>query len=157
MSDLVARLREACSREGKLSGRHMIDGQRMIAKHFRRSNEDDCHDLADVAETMAACIENEARLFDLLAEVATEAADLIESLSAEVAAIRVERDALEDHLEDALSPEVTDVEIEDALTSEGVYVWGPDGERFERMFAIVMKSRTKEIDSVRVLAGEGVE
>lgn len=86
-----------------------------------------------------------------------EAADMIESLSAEVAAIRVERDALEDRLEDVLSPEVTDVEIEDALTSEGIYVWGPDGERFERMFAIVMKSRSKSIDSVGVLAGEGCD
>lgn len=37
--------------------------------------------------------------------------------------------------------ELTDIEMETALTSEGIHVWGPDGERFERMFAVVMKSR----------------
>lgn len=41
----------------------------------------------------------------------------------------------------AVDHEVTDVEIEDALKSEGIYVWGPDGERFQRMFAVVMKLR----------------
>lgn len=32
-------------------------------------------------------------------------------------------------------------EIETALTTEGIYVWGPDGERFERMFEAVMTKR----------------
>lgn len=37
--------------------------------------------------------------------------------------------------------ELSDCEIEDALKSEGIFVWGPDGERFQRMFAVVMKLR----------------
>ena len=49
--------------------------------------------------------------------------------------------AREDTLEDALNEQLTDVEIEDALVSEGIHTWGPDGERFERMFAVVMKLR----------------
>lgn len=36
---------------------------------------------------------------------------------------------------------LTDVEAEAALTSEGIFVWGPDGERFERMFNVVMSAR----------------
>lgn len=49
--------------------------------------------------------------------------------------------AQSDALEDALSEQLTDTEIEDALVSEGITTWGPDGERFERMFAVVMKLR----------------
>lgn len=41
--------------------------------------------------------------------------------------------------------ELSDIEAEDALTSEGIFVWGPDGERFERMFAVVMKRREAAI------------
>lgn len=42
---------------------------------------------------------------------------------------------------DGVVHELTDVEAEAALTSEGIYVWGPDGERFERMFNVVMSAR----------------
>lgn len=48
---------------------------------------------------------------------------------------------LQNALADALSHELNDTEIEDAMKSEGIYTWGPDGERFERMFAVVMKLR----------------
>ena len=45
-------------------------------------------------------------------------------------------------IEAASSPlDETALEIEDALVSEGIYMWGPDGERFERMFEVVMKQR----------------
>lgn len=57
-----------------------------------------------------------------------------------------DREAFEDRLEDALTTEIDDVEIEDALVSEGIHVWGPDGERFQRMFAVVMKLRRKRIE-----------
>ena len=43
--------------------------------------------------------------------------------------------------------DLTDVEVEAALTSEGIHVWGPDGERFERMFAVVMKMRAETLDN----------
>lgn len=33
------------------------------------------------------------------------------------------------------------IEIEDALVSEGIFTWGSDGERFERMFEVVMTQR----------------
>jgi len=33
------------------------------------------------------------------------------------------------------------LEVEDALRSEGIYCWGAEGERFERMFEVVMKTR----------------
>jgi hypothetical protein len=46
-----------------------------------------------------------------------------------------------DALVEALSEQLTDTEIEDALVSEGIHTWGPDGERFERMFAVVMRLR----------------
>lgn len=35
-------------------------------------------------------------------------------------------------------------EVEAALQSEGIFVWGPDGERFERMFEVVMNIRRAE-------------
>lgn len=54
--------------------------------------------------------------------------------------------ALEDALETMGNPEVSDIEIEDALKAEGIYVWGLDGERFCRMFAIVMKLRADAIE-----------
>ena len=47
-------------------------------------------------------------------------------------------------LREVLSERLTDNEIEDALRSEGVTTWGPDGERFERMFAVVMKLRAAQ-------------
>jgi hypothetical protein len=58
--------------------------------------------------------------------------------AAEIAALRQSQT---DALEDALTEQLTDTEIEDALVSEGIYVWGPEGDRFERMFAVVMKLR----------------
>lgn len=45
----------------------------------------------------------------------------------------------------AASTELTDVEIEAALATEGIYVWGPDGEKFERMFRAVMHPREREL------------
>ena len=45
-------------------------------------------------------------------------------------------------------------EIEAALTSEGIYVWGPDGERFERMFDVVMIGRRALSVPAIVEAGE---
>lgn len=63
---LAARVEEACSRNGKPSGVHMIDGQRMIARHFAANGDEDARCLADVAECMAHCIENEALLFECL-------------------------------------------------------------------------------------------
>ena len=50
--------------------------------------------------------------------------------------------------DDPLSPDLTDVEAEAALTSEGIHVWGPDGDRFQRMFATVMKMRTGHVQGV---------
>ncbi len=44
----------------------------------------------------------------------------------------------------ALTPELTDSEMEAALRGEQIYTWGPQGEAFERMFASVMKLRGKE-------------
>jgi len=41
----------------------------------------------------------------------------------------------------SLTGPLSDCEKEEALISEAIYVWGPDGERFERMFDVVMKSR----------------
>jgi len=38
-------------------------------------------------------------------------------------------------------PQLADYEAEAALASEGVYVWGPDGEEFERMFRVAMEAR----------------
>lgn len=73
----------------------------------------------------------------------TEAADLIEELEAEIA----RKDALMEKVAqaaiDASAGPLDDcgVEIETALTTEGIYVWGPDGERFERMFEAVMARR----------------
>lgn len=46
-------------------------------------------------------------------------------------------------------------EIEAALTSEGIYVWGPDGERFERMFDVVMIGRRALSVPAIVEAGDG--
>ncbi len=39
------------------------------------------------------------------------------------------------------SPELEDVEVEAALNSVGITVWGPDGERFQKMFAAAMSAR----------------
>lgn len=61
-----------------------------------------------------------------------------------IAALRA-GEKIEDRLEDALRNELTDVEVEDALTSEGVFVWGPDGERFERMFKRVADARNRQL------------
>jgi hypothetical protein len=81
--DLAAKLDEACSREGKPSGAHMIDSQRAVAKHFAKSGDQDARDLADVAECMAHCIENEALLFECLKTVALEAASALRAIDAE--------------------------------------------------------------------------
>lgn len=48
--------------------------------------------------------------------------------------------------EKLLAQDLTDVEVEAALTSEGILTWGPDGEIFERMFGIVMALRTAQTD-----------
>ena len=63
-------------------------------------------------------------------------------LPALLAALVAERDGLAAKLARIDCHELTDVEIEAALTSEGVHTWGPDGERFERMFRAAMKART---------------
>lgn len=47
--------------------------------------------------------------------------------------------------EEALAAKLSDCELEDALTGEGIVVWGPDGERFARMFEKVMASRLAQI------------
>jgi hypothetical protein len=44
-------------------------------------------------------------------------------------------------LEAALDPEVKDWEIDGALHAERIFQWGPDAERFVRMFEAVMKVR----------------
>jgi hypothetical protein len=65
--DLERRLREACDRTGKPSGVHMIDNQRMIAKHIAAQLDDeDAQCIAQVADCMAHCIENEDLLFECL-------------------------------------------------------------------------------------------
>lgn len=81
---LADALEEACSREGKPSGIHMVDGQRMLAQHFRRTrpDDDDAQSIADVAECMAHCIENEALLFECLKTEAEKAAELIRTIAA---------------------------------------------------------------------------
>lgn len=50
---------------------------------------------------------------------------------------------LEDKVEALGSPTLLDFEIEDALKAEKIYVWGPAGEQFERMFKVVMDLRRK--------------
>lgn len=58
-----------------------------------------------------------------------------------LAARVIELEAENKRLREGLESELADTEAEDALTSEGIGTWGPDGERFERMFAVVMKAR----------------
>lgn len=60
---------------------------------------------------------------------------------ARIAALEAEVARLEDKNERIGSPDLSDFEVETALTSEGIFCWGPDGERFERMFSVVMKAR----------------
>lgn len=60
---------------------------------------------------------------------------------AEAAALADILTSLEKVKEEALSPELSDVEAEAALTGESIYVWGPDGDKFARMFAAAMKVR----------------
>jgi hypothetical protein len=81
---LIERLRGACDRTGKPSGVHMIDGQRMIARVMAESLEDeDAQMIAQVADCMAHCIENEALLFECLKTEALQAADTLARLEAE--------------------------------------------------------------------------
>ena len=42
---------------------------------------------------------------------------------------------------DGSASKLTDVELEAALTEVGIFVYGPDAERFEKMFAAAMKCR----------------
>lgn len=83
LAPLIARVEEACSREGKPSGQHMIDSQRMIARHFGASGDRKARDIADVADCMAHCIENEALLFECLR---TEAFALLAAIKADTTA-----------------------------------------------------------------------
>lgn len=80
---MIERLASASSREGKPSGVHMIDGQRMIARHFKEHGDEDARSLADVAECMAHCIENEALLFECLKTEASEAAAMLRAVASE--------------------------------------------------------------------------
>ena len=82
--DLIERLREACSIDGKPSGRHMVSGLRLLAKGLRATFDKEGEDAADTDETLAACIEAEARLFDDLKAAALPLADRLQALSAEV-------------------------------------------------------------------------
>lgn len=54
---------------------------------------------------------------------------------------------LEDAIELVLTAEISDSEAERVLASEGIYTWGPDAERFERMFAFLMKMRRAVVDA----------
>ena len=87
-STLPDRLRAACDRSDKPSGVHMIDGQRMIARHFAAHGDEDAKCIAEVAECMAHCIENEALLFECLKTEALKAADMIERLQIDIAGYR---------------------------------------------------------------------
>lgn len=77
---------------------------------------------AEVAAQMAA--------LDRLAEVASKMLSDFIARGAELEAM----EALLGPLDDVGAEATT------ALTSEGIYVWGPDGERFECMFNVVMAS-----------------
>jgi hypothetical protein len=70
-----------------------------------------------------------------------EAEQALENAAREIAARVIELQAENKRLREGLAPDLTDTEAEDALTSEGIGTWGSDGERFERMFAVVMKAR----------------
>jgi len=81
--ELAEVLEEACLIEGKPIGRHMIDGQRTIAKFFKDSEDEAARELAPIAECMAHCIENEALLFECLKTPALEAAQMLRTLAQE--------------------------------------------------------------------------
>jgi len=70
--DLATRLEAATDITGKPPGRHMIESQRMIAKLFGKSDDEEARNIAEVADCMATCIENEMRLFEDLKAVALE-------------------------------------------------------------------------------------
>ncbi len=57
------------------------------------------------------------------------------------AALEAENRALRERCERLGANEPDGVECEAALTGEGIHMWGPDGDRFVRMFAAAMKVR----------------
>ena len=75
--------------------------------------------------------------FVFIDEANAKLMEMAPTLAAEVLALR----AKNERLRMGLSQGLTDIELEEALGSEGIFVWGPDGERFVRMFAVVMKGR----------------
>jgi hypothetical protein len=94
LRQLAGALQEACSIEGKPIGRHMIDGQRMIAKFFSQSEDDAARELSPVADCMAHCIENEALLFECLKTVAMHASVVLEIIASAIEARRAETEGL---------------------------------------------------------------
>lgn len=50
-----------------------------------------------------------------------------------------------DEIVEGMSAQPADWELEDALVAEGIYEYGPDASRFERMFARVMHLRVAAV------------
>ena len=67
-----------------------------------------------------------------------EAADRIEALEAENERLR--------------STNLTDVELEAACHAVGIFLYGPDAERFEKMFDAAMTARTARRENCRLNA-----
>ena len=70
---------------------------------------------------------------------------VIEQLEAEKAARAktiMENAALKAEIERLRSTNLTDVELEAACHAVGIFVYGPDAERFEKMFDAAMTART---------------
>lgn len=75
MRQLAQRLEAAADIIGKPTGRHMVEGMKKLAAVQAQSDDDpDAVNLSHVIDTLACCIESEAKLFDDLAAVAKEAA-----------------------------------------------------------------------------------
>ncbi|MBA4091422.1 MAG: hypothetical protein C0494_12650 [Sphingobium sp.] len=78
--DLAARLEAACDITGKPIGRHMIATTNAMSEIFVKDSGREAQDMATVIGTLSACIDNEAKLFDALAIVAKEAADILHTI-----------------------------------------------------------------------------
>ncbi|MGJ8478007.1 hypothetical protein [Sphingobium yanoikuyae] len=82
--DISARLEAACDITSKPVGRHMVPGMTKLAEMQTamgaREGDREAGELGEVTACMAACIDNEAKLFDALAMVAKEAVDILRAI-----------------------------------------------------------------------------
>ena len=85
--DLAARLEAACDITGKPTGRHMIDGMTKLAAAqiaMGEDGDDVARNLGEANACLVGCIESEAKLFDDLAAVAKEAAEVFRLIGSEL-------------------------------------------------------------------------